>query len=122
MPAALSPARLTQMMVEFVFVLLGLLVVWLGLSGRIYFDRRGVGWLVVSVALVVWGMMAFAKQGQWWAKQQKFVRGGSLVLLGLAMLAMSRIPFLWVPRLLMAAGVILILRGLLSSVLILRQR
>ncbi len=122
MPASLSPARLTQMMVEFVFVLLGLMVVWLGASGRIYFDRRGVAWLVLGVAMVVWGLMAFAKQGQWWAKWQKSVRGGSLVLLGIVMLVMTRVPFLWVPRLLIVAGVILLLRGLLSAVLILRQR
>ena len=115
----LSPARLTQLLMEFVFLLLGALVIWLAANGRIYFDRHGVSWLVLSVALIAWGLLALAKPGQFWAKWN---RGGSLVLLGVVMLAISRVPFDWVVRLLAAAGVILVARGILGSLLILRQR
>jgi hypothetical protein len=118
----LSPARLTQLLTEFVFLLLGALVMWLAANGRIYFDRRGVGWLVLSVALIAWGLLALAKPGQFWAKWQKWNRGGSLVLLGVVMLSISRVPFAWVVRLLAAAGLILVARGILGSFLILRQR
>jgi hypothetical protein len=38
------------------------------------------------------------------------------------MLAMSRVPFLWVGPLLALAGFVLIIRGLIGSVLILRPR
>ena len=55
----LSPARLTQVMMEVIFLMLGLLVVWLGASGRIYFDRRGVPVLILSIALIAWGLLAF---------------------------------------------------------------
>jgi len=118
----LSPARLTQLLTEFVFLLLGALVIWLAANDRIYFDRHGVSWLVLSVALIACGLLALAKPGHFWAKWQKWNRGGSLVLLGVVMLAISRVPFDWVVKLLAAAGVILVARGILGSLLILRQR
>jgi len=118
----LSPARLTQLLMEFVFLLLGALVIWLAANGRIYFDRHGVAWLVLSVALIAWGLLALARPGQFWDRWQKWNRGGSLVLLGVVMLAISRVPFDWVVKLLAAAGVTLLARGILGSLLILRQR
>jgi hypothetical protein len=118
----LSPARLTELLTEFVFLLLGALVMWLAASGRIYFDRRGAGWLILSAGLIAWGLLALAKPGQFWAKWQKWNRGGSLVLLGVVMLSISRVPFDWVVKLLALAGLILVARGILGSLLILRQR
>ena len=118
----LSPARLTQLLTEFVFLLLGALVMWLAARGRIYFDRHGSGWLILSVGLIAWGLLALAKPGQFWARWQKWTRGGSLVLLGVVMLALSRVPFDWVVKLLAVAGLILLVRGILGSLLILRQR
>lgn len=118
----LSPARLTQLLTEFVFLLLGALVMWLAANGRIYFDRRGTAWLAFSVGLIAWGLLALAKPGQFWAKWQKWNRGGSLVLLGAVMLSISRVPFDWVVKLLAVAGLILVARGVLGSFLILRQR
>jgi len=117
----LSPARLTELMVELVFLLLGTLVVWLGFSGRIYFDRRSDSWLILSVALLAWGLLAIARPGQWWARWQKWNRGLSLLLLGVIMLVATRVPFLWLGKLLAIAGVVLILRGILGALLILRQ-
>jgi len=117
----MSPTRLSQLMVELVFLLLGALVVWLGLQERINVDPRSIPWLIVSVALLAWGLLAFARPGQWWARWQKWNRGLSLVLLGALMLAVTRVPYLWVGKLLAAAGLVLIIRGLLGSILILRQ-
>lgn len=118
----LSPARLTELLMELVFLLLGALVVWLAVNQRIYFDRHSVGWLVLSFALVAWGLLALAKPGQFWAKWQKWNRGGSLILLGVVMFAISGAPFEYVVKLLAVAGFILVLRGILGSFLILRPR
>jgi len=117
----LSPARLTQMIMEIIFLMLGCLVVWLGASGRIYFDRRGMPVLILSIVLVAWGLMAFARPVQPWARWEKWNRGGSLVLLGIILLAMTRVPFLWVPKLLIALGLILVLRGLFGSLMIFKR-
>ena len=118
----LSPARMSQSIVELVFVLLGALVIFLGSNQRIHFDRHGVAWLVLSVGLIAWGLLALAKPGQWWAKWQKWNRGGSLLLLGTVMLAISRVPFLWVPWLLVFAGVVLVARGIFGAFLIFKLR
>jgi hypothetical protein len=118
----LTPARLTQLMMEFVFLLLGALLVWLALNRRIAFDRHSPGWLVLSFALIAWGGIAFARPAQFWRKWEKWNRGGSLVLLGLVMLAMSRAAFDWIFPLLIFAGAVLVARGVIGCLLILRQR
>jgi len=118
----LSPARLSQLIVEVIFLLLGALVMWLGVTGHINFDRRGLYWLILSVGVAAWGAMALARPQQWWMKWQKWNRGGSLLLLGVLMLAMTRVPFLWVGKLLAVCGLVLILRGAFGSLLILKQQ
>ena len=118
----LNPQQLLRITIELIFVLLGGLVIWLGLSGQIFFDRRKPAWLVLSVALILWGLRALYKPGQWWSRWEHWTRGLSLTLLGVVMLAIARVPFLWVGRLLAVAGGLLVLRGLMGSFLILRPR
>jgi hypothetical protein len=118
----LSPAQLTQLLVEFVFLLLGALLIFLGVTHHINFVPGGTSWLVISVALLAWGLLAFAKSGGRWLRWQKWVRGSSLVLLGLIMLSMMRVPFILVGKLLVLAGFVLVARGLAGMLLILRQR
>ena len=118
----LTPARMIQCTVEFIFVLLGALVVWLGLHGHIYFNSRRVSWLAISIGVIAWGVLALAKPGQWWARWQKWNRGGSMILLGLLMLGIAHVPFVWVGKFLAFCGFVLILRGVLGSLLILKQR
>jgi hypothetical protein len=118
----LTPQQVLRITIELIFVLLGGLVVWLGLTGHILFDRRKPGWLVLSVAVILWGVRALYKPGQWWSRAEQWTRGLSLTLLGLVMLAISRVPFPWVGPLLAFAGFVLIIRGLIGSALILRPR
>ena len=118
----LSPERLLRFMIELIFVLLGSLVIWLGLTGRIYVDRHSAAWVILSLALILWGLRALYKPGQWWARWQNWTRGLSLSLLGVLMLVISRVPFLWVGPMLAAGGAVLALRGIVGSALIFRQR
>ena len=118
----LTPQQALRITIEIIFVLLGGLVVWLGLSEHILFDRRKPGWLLLSAAVIVWGVRALYKPGQWWSRPEQWTRGLSLTLLGVVMLAISRVPFPWVGKLLAFAGVMLMLRGLIGTVLILRPR
>src|SRR5215510_8827564 len=121
----LTPERLLGFMIELIFVMLGGLLIWLGLrgpiSGRIV-DRHSVSWLILGVALTLWGLRALYKPGQWWRRWENLTRGLSLVLLGVLMLAMIRVPFSWVEPMLMAAGVVLVIRGIVSSAFLLRPR
>ena len=121
-----TPQQVLRITIEIIFVLLGTLVVWLGLSGHILFNfliaRQKPGWLVLSVAVILWGLRALYKPVQWWSRAEQWTRGLSLTLLGALMLAISRAPFPWVGPLLAAAGVVLTMRGLIGAALILRPR
>ena len=118
----LTPERLLRLMIELIFILLGLLVIGLGLVRRIYVDRHGAAWLILSVALIVWGLRALYSPGQWWLRWENWTRGLSLVLLGILMLVISRVPFPWVGPLLATAGGVLLVRGVFGSVLIFRPK
>ncbi len=118
----LKPQQVLRITIELIFVLLGGLVIWLGLSGQIFFDRRKPAWLVLSAALILWGLRALYRPGQWWSRWEHWTRGLSLTLLGVVMLGIARVPFLWVGRLLAVGGALLVLRGLMGSVLVFRPR
>jgi hypothetical protein len=118
----LSPHNLQRMLIELIFVLLGALIVWLGISGRIFFDRRTATWLILSVALIVWGLWGLYRRGKWWARWEIWTRGLSLTLLGVVMLAIARAPFPYVGSLLAVAGLLLVARGVIGSIMVLRPR
>src|SRR5258708_35418387 len=88
--------QVRRIAIEIIFVLLGGLVVWLGPSGHILFGRRKPGGLLLSTALILWGVRALYKPGQWWSRQEQWTGGMSVTLLGLAMPAISRVDFDWV--------------------------
>jgi hypothetical protein len=120
----LTPQQVLRITIEIIFVLLGALVTWLGLSGHVlvsFLDQRQrPGWLLLSVAVILWGLRALYKPVRWWSRLETWTRGLSLTLLGAVMLAISRVPFLWVGWLLAFAGVLLTMRGLIGVALILR--
>jgi hypothetical protein len=121
----LTPERLQRLMIELIFVLLGALLAWLGLAGPAHgrtVDRHSVYWLVLSVGLIVWGLRALYSPDQWWLHWQNWTRGLSLALLGVLMLVISRVPFLWVGPMLAVGGGLLVLRGVIAAFLIFRPR
>jgi hypothetical protein len=118
----LSPERLLRLVIEVIFVLLGLLVVWLGVTGHIFFDRHKISWLILSVALILWGVRGIYRPGVKSLGSEDYTRAISLTLLGMVLLAISRVPFIWVGRLLAFAGVILAARGFFGAILLLRPR
>jgi hypothetical protein len=122
----LTPQQVLRITIEVIFVLLGALVTWLGLSGHVLVsflnERQRPGWLVLSVAVMLWGLRALYKPVQWWSRIETWTRGLSLILLGAVMLAISRVPFTWVGPLLAGAGVLLTMRGLIGVAVIFRPR
>ena len=117
-----TPERLLRLIIEIIFVLLGGLVVWLGVTGHLFFGRRKISWLIVSAVLMLWGLRALYKPNKGWSRWENWVRGLSLTLLGIVMLAISRVPFVWVGPLLAAGGVLLVLRGVIGAALVFRPR
>src|SRR5712664_1357426 len=121
----LTPERLLRLIIELIFILLGGLLIWFAFAGPIYgrtVDRHSLSWVILSVVLILWGLRALYKPGQWWLRWQNWTRGLSLVLLGILMLAISRVPFSWVGPLLATGGGLLVLRGLIAVSLLFRPR
>ena len=117
----LTPDKSLRLLIEFIFMLLGGLIVWLGLTEHIFFDRRRPAWLILSIAILLWGARALYRPGKFWSRWEDWTRGISMLLLGVVMAAISRVPFDWVGRLLAGAGVLLLLRGLAGSMLVFRR-
>jgi len=118
----LTPQRALRLLIEVIFVLLGGLVVWLALSGRITVERHRPFWFILSGALILWGLRALYGPSKWWARWENWTRGLSLTLLGVVMLAISRVPFEWIAPLLAAAGVLMALRGIIGAALVFHPR
>ncbi len=116
----LSPAKLFRLLSEFVFVLLGLLLVWVAATGRYFFNRRAPMWIGLGVFLIFWGLRAWWHAGRSASRGEHRVRGGSLVLLGAMMLGITWLPFSWIAPLLAAAGAILMVPGMVSAVWVAR--
>jgi hypothetical protein len=122
----LNPANLFRMVTEFIFILLGGFLVWVGLSGRLdpgNFNPRGPAWLGLGAVLVYWGARTWAKTARGartWDRTAAQVGGASLILVGLMMLSLAFVEFRLVGIVFAAAGTILALRGILAAVLSLR--
>jgi hypothetical protein len=116
----LTPAHLFRMLNQLVFVLLGGLLVWLGLTNRFFFDPRKSAWLLMGAVLLTWGVGSCWRASRipirtWRIVMQ--IRGASLGALGALMLSMAWLEFRWTGAALTAAGIILIVRGVVSAAL-----
>jgi hypothetical protein len=123
----LTPANLFRMMSEFIFILLGGVLVWLGLNNRFLnppsFNPRSPAWLGLGAALVYWGVRGWVKVSRAARTTDVMVArvgGASLVFVGLMMLSLVFLEFRWVGIVLATAGAVLALRGFLAAVLSLR--
>jgi hypothetical protein len=119
----LNPANLFRMMTEFIFILIGGFLVWLGLSERFMFNPRSPAWLGLGAVLIYWGARAWTKTSRAARTSERTVTrigGTSLILVGFMMLGLVSLQFRLVGVALALAGGILALRGLASAVLSLR--
>jgi len=123
----LKPANMFRMMTEFIFILLGGFLVWLGLGNRFLspenFNPRSPAWLGLGAVLIYWGARGWLKTSRAARTSDRAVArvaGTSLVLAGGAMLALGFLAFRWAGLVLAAVGAVLALRGFLAAVLSLR--
>ncbi len=114
-----SPNQLLRLLIELIFVLLGALLIWVAFSGHfLNVDPRSIGWLLLAGLLVVYGLVTIRWRGA--ERSVALVRGGSLMVVGLAMLGLSRATMEWVTPLLIVAGAALVARGVIVAALVLR--
>lgn len=118
----LSPATLIRLGQELVFVLLGLLLILLAATGRFAWDRKSEIWIALGALLFVLGVRAWLRAGKYVTRWEHRVRGTSLTLLGVCMLAITLAPYAWIAALLGTAGGVLALRGVVMSALVLRTK
>ncbi|HXX19235.1 MAG TPA: hypothetical protein VEJ46_07515 [Candidatus Acidoferrum sp.] len=117
----LKPATLFQLLGEFIVLLLGALLIVLAFSGRVGLPGRPLALTLLGVVLVYWGIRASLRREPDAHPQQAHIRAGSLVLVGLLVLVIPLLPVRYADRLLELAGGVLVLRGILGGVLLLRR-
>jgi hypothetical protein len=119
-----SPTHLFRVVNEFVFMLVGALLVLFALTGRYLFNPRRPGWIALSVVLILWGLGTWSRARRSGIAVDRLVTkigGGSLALGGLIMLSLAWAPFRWAGWLLLATGGIFVLRGLVSAAIMVRS-
>jgi hypothetical protein len=119
-----SATDLLRVLIEFIFVLLGALLLWVGVTGHFLFgrfDRRSIPWIALAILALYSGVRALSRAGRSARLLEGRIRGFSLALLGLVMLGVAGLPFTFVRPLLGVAGGTLVLRGIASAVLVLRE-
>jgi hypothetical protein len=117
----MKPARLLQILSELVMLVLGLLLVLLALSERFVVPRGLALWVILGALMMIWGLRTWVRRGRSTrpsARAMQFVRSGSLVLAGAAMIAMTWMPLGSSRPMLMVVGGVLAARGLVGSALV----
>lgn len=115
-----NPASLFRLLNEFIMLLLGALLILLSATRRIGLPARPGLWFVLGVALIFWGLRTGSRPVPKAAHEHAAIRGGSLILVGLIIIGVPLVPLHYVALLLALAGGVLVLRGLLGSVLLVR--
>ena len=111
-----NPPKMLRLTNEAVFLLLGALFMWLAFTGHYMFNPRSIAWLAMSGLLIVYGLVTMRWRGG--ERIVAWVRGGSLILVGLLMLSLAYATMRMVTPLLIAAGAILAARGLIVVALV----
>ncbi len=117
-----SLASLIRLGQELVFVLLGLFLIRLAAMGRLAWDRKSEMWIALGALLFVLGVRAWLRAGRYVTQWEHRVRGTSLALVGVCMLAITLAPVSWIRALLVTAGGVLALRGVVMAALVLRTK
>ncbi|MBS1841236.1 MAG: hypothetical protein JSS69_15225 [Acidobacteria bacterium] len=106
--------------IEVILALLGGFILWLALVSHKFPDRHAPSWLMLSIALMIWGAITFFRaRGSriYWVDR---IGGVTLLLVGGLMLMIIRVPFDYVLPLFAATGGLLVLRGIAGGALVSR--
>jgi hypothetical protein len=116
-----SAANLFRLLSEFIVLLLGGLLILIALTRTVGLPAYPVALVILGVVLIYWGGRASIRPelpAQRWSTR---IRAGSLVLVGLLVLAMRFLPLRYVALPLAIAGGVLVVRGIAGAMLLLRR-
>jgi len=116
-----TAANLFRLLSEFILLLLGALLILLALTRRVGLPTRPSALVFLGVLFVYWGVRAWMRREDNSARVQTNLRAGSLVLVGLLVLAIPLLPLRNANLLLGMAGAVLVLRGIVSALLSFRK-
>jgi hypothetical protein len=115
-----TTANLFRLLSEFIVLLLGALLLVIAITRRVGLPGRPIVLVILAILLIYWGLRAWMRREPATARVQTHVRAGSLVLVGLLVLAVRVSPLEYANLLLGVAGCVLVIRGLLGAVLFVR--
>lgn len=115
-----NPANLFRLLNEFILFLLGALLILLALTRGVMLPSRPSALLALGVALIYWGARTGMRRGGNSAPDAargRQIRSVSLVFVGILVACIPLVPLRYAETLLIIAGGVLMLRGILSGVL-----
>jgi hypothetical protein len=107
-----SPANLFRLLSEFIVLLLGALLIVVAISRPVGLPASPMALTIVGIALIYWGARVWIRPGAETNRLHERVRGGSLLLVGICVLAIRWLPLGDESFLLGFSGTVLVLRGL----------
>jgi len=115
-----NPTSLFRLLNEFIFLLLGALLVLLAISRTIAFPTRPGVWIALGVLLIYRGLRAWMRPDLQATRRHAAIRAMSLAVVGLLVIATPLLPVRHEAALLGLAGGVLVLRGILGVFLLAR--
>jgi hypothetical protein len=116
-----STANLFRILSEFIFLLLGGLMILIAVTRSIGLPAYPSALVILGVVLIYWGVRTSMRPGPMEDRWPTRIRAGSLVLVGLLVLGIRLLPLRNAPLLLAIAGGLLVLRGLTVALLLVRR-
>ena len=117
---ARSP-NLFRLLNEFIILLLGALLILLAVNRGVSLPNRPSAMIALGVLLMYWGLRGGLQRHLQKEDGAVILRSGSLILVGILIVAIPMLPLRYADILLALAGGVLVVRGLVSGVLSLRE-
>jgi hypothetical protein len=119
--SVLSPPNLFRLLNEFIIMLLGALLILLAANRGVALPARPSAMIALGVLLIYWGLRARLRRRPQEASASMNLRSGSLILVGILVLAIPMLPLGYADILLALAGGVLVLRGIFGGILSARE-
>jgi hypothetical protein len=116
-----STANLFRILSEFIFLLLGGLMILIAATRPIGLPAYPAALVILGVVLIYWGVRTSMRPSPTEDRWPTRIRAGSLVLVGLLVLGIRYSPLRDASLLLSIAGGLLVLRGLAVALLLVRR-